>query len=34
VALGLGVEAPAKIDIVIDDAESEAYAARIRPLLL
>lgn len=34
VALGLGVDAPAKIDIVTGDAESEAYAARIRQLLL
>jgi uncharacterized protein (DUF362 family) len=34
VELGLGVESPAKIEIVTADADSEAYAGRITELLM
>jgi uncharacterized protein (DUF362 family) len=34
VELGLGVDAPEKIEFVTDDAESEAYAAEIRQVLI
>jgi uncharacterized protein (DUF362 family) len=34
VELGLGVEAPEKIELVTDDPDSEAYAARIQEILM
>lgn len=34
VALGLGVKSPDQIQLVTDDAESEAYAGKIRDILL
>jgi hypothetical protein len=34
VELGLGVDAPEKIELVTDDADSAAYAAQIREVLL
>ncbi|MFC2011084.1 DUF362 domain-containing protein [Chloroflexota bacterium] len=34
VELGLGVKSPAQIEIVTDDAESEAFAGRVKDILL
>ena len=34
VELGLGVESPDQIQLVTDDSESEAFAGRVRDILL